>query len=132
MFVIWEEKVLNDSSILCSSPISAKILSKILIVLPSETGISKPDCAIAHNKPTVFKVTVFPPVLGPVITSTLKVLPKLIFIGTTLSFGINGCLAFLNSINSSIEGMLQSKSTANFTFEEIKSSLPIKLISFSK
>ena len=27
IFFIWEEKVLKDSAILCSSPISAKILS---------------------------------------------------------------------------------------------------------
>ena len=43
ILVICEEKVLKDSSILCSSPISAKILSNIFMLLPSLAGINRPD-----------------------------------------------------------------------------------------
>ncbi len=42
ILVIWEEKVLRDCSILCSSPISAKIFVKIPIVLPISAGIWRP------------------------------------------------------------------------------------------
>ena len=98
ILVMWEEKVLKDSSILCSSPISANILSNTLIVLPSWTGMCMPDCAIAHNNPTVFSVTVLPPVFGPVITRHLKSRPRCILIGTTLFSSIRGCLAYLKSM----------------------------------
>ena len=70
MFKMCAEKVLKDSWILCSSPISAKTLSKTWIELPSFAGISIPDEAIRQKSPTVFKQTVFPPVLGPVISNT--------------------------------------------------------------
>ena len=69
IFKIWEEKVLKDSLILCSSPISAKILSKTYILLFYLQGIKIPLYAINNNKPVVFKQTVLPPVFGPVIIS---------------------------------------------------------------
>ena len=37
--VMCDENVLSDCSMLCSSPISANILSNILIVLVSEAGM---------------------------------------------------------------------------------------------
>src|SRR6516225_8757379 len=43
-----------------------------------------PLWAIAQSRPTVFSVTVLPPVLGPVITSRLKVSPRRTSMGTTL------------------------------------------------
>ncbi len=46
--------------------------------------------------PTVFNVTVLPPVFGPVITKVLKLFPREISIGTTLSLSIRGCLADFN------------------------------------
>jgi hypothetical protein len=32
-------------------------------------GTGRPDCAISASRPTVFRVTVLPPVLGPVMMS---------------------------------------------------------------
>ena len=77
-------------SILCSSPISASTLSKKPISVFSFTGIGIPDSAINVNSPATFKVTVFPPVLGPVINIIFSLLPSSKFIGTTSSFGIKG------------------------------------------
>ena len=50
--------------------------------------------------PTVFKVTVLPPVLGPVITKILKALPKFILMGTTEPCN-KGCLAWIRLIKPS-------------------------------
>ena len=47
--------------------------------------------------PTVLIAIVFPPALEPVMTSILKALPNVSEIGTTLSAGINGCLASFKS-----------------------------------
>ena len=47
---------------------SAKTLSKMATVEFSLAGINIPDWAINWIKPRVFKVIVFPPVFGPVIT----------------------------------------------------------------
>ena len=77
---------------------SAKTLSNTKTLLFSLAGIFNPDIAINVIKPTVFKVTVLPPVLGPVITSVLKLIPKFILIGTTASLFIKGCLAFIKFI----------------------------------
>ena len=74
---------------------SAKTLSKTNTLLFSLAGIFKPDIAIRTINPVVFKVTVFPPVLGPVITSVLKFIPKFILIGTTTELSIKGCRAFI-------------------------------------
>src|SRR5699024_7045783 len=67
IFFICDEKVDRDCSIDCSSPISQNTFLNIVMIEPSKVGINKPDCAINVIKPTVFKVTVLPPVLGPVI-----------------------------------------------------------------
>ena len=66
MFLICEENVDKLCSMLCSSPTSQKILSKKDISVPSEAGTNIPLAAIKENNPTIFKVTVLPPVLGPV------------------------------------------------------------------
>ena len=42
--------------------------SKTEITLPFDTGISIPHIVISVKSPIVFKITVFPPVLGPVMT----------------------------------------------------------------
>ncbi len=94
IFVIWAEKVESDCSMLCSSPISAKTLSKIETSLFSETGIKRPHIAMRVSSPTVLSDTVLPPVFGPVITSVSKLIPNSISVATTLSVGISGCLAF--------------------------------------
>ena len=54
--------------------------------------------AIHVSNPTVFKLTVLPPVLGPVIRRVEYVLPKSIEIGTTAFGSIKGCLAFIKLI----------------------------------
>ena len=45
---------------------------------------------MADNSPIVFKVTVFPPVFGPVIIRLEKSLPNSTEIGTTLAESIKG------------------------------------------
>ena len=69
MFFMWLENVLKESAILWSSPISAKISSNTYMLDFSSAGIFNPLQAIASNRPTVFKLTVLPPVFGPVIIS---------------------------------------------------------------
>ena len=69
MLTIWEEKVESDCSMLCSSPISAKILLNTAISLLSSQGIIRPHIAIKHISPEVLSATVLPPVFGPVIIS---------------------------------------------------------------
>ncbi len=46
-------------------------MRKTGICEPSATGISSPACAISDSSPAVLSATVFPPVFGPVMTSTL-------------------------------------------------------------
>ena len=58
----------RDCCIDCSSPISTKILSKIGNCDPLSAGTGRPDSAMSESKPAVFKLTVFPPVFGPVIS----------------------------------------------------------------
>ena len=88
--LMWEEKVLKDCSIDCSSPISAKIWSKTAALLPSAAGMNKPDWAISCKSPAVFRVMVFPPVLGPVIRIVSKSSPKLMSLATTFFGSIKG------------------------------------------
>ena len=96
MPLMWDEKVLSDCSIDCSSPISAQISRKTAALLPSAAGINRPACAINCNKPTVFKVIVLPPVFGPVIKIVSNSSPKRISLATTFSGSIKGCLALIN------------------------------------
>ena len=95
MLVIWEEKVLSDCSMLCSSPISAKTSSKIPSSERSEAGIWSPACPIKVKSPTVFKETVLPPVFGPVTMSSWKSSPRRTLIGTTFFGSSNGWRPFL-------------------------------------
>ena len=76
VFVICDENVDKLCSILCSSPISANILSYTHILVPKSAGICRPLCVISANRPTVFIVTVLPPVFGPVMTNVSKSLPR--------------------------------------------------------
>ena len=95
ILTIWDEKVDSESSMLCSSPISANILSNMAISLFSFAGIIIPHMVIKHIMPTVLSATVLPPVFGPVITRVLNSLPRLISIGTTDDLSINGWRAFM-------------------------------------
>ena len=90
VLVICELKVLRLCSILCSSPISANISLKTAISECSNAGMLSPACAIRVRSPTVFKETVLPPVLGPVMISRLKSVPRYMSIGTTVCGSIRG------------------------------------------
>ena len=110
-----------------SSPISVNILSKTYIEEFSSHGIARPEHAIQVKSPTVFNVTVFPPVFGPVINNVEKSFPKVKVIGTTVSLLIKGCLAFFKFISFLFEtlGIIASIDFAYFAFANIKSSFPI-------
>ena len=77
MWVTCEENVERLCSMLCSSPMSAKIRWKIASSEPSPAGTWSPAWAIRLSSPTVFSATVLPPVFGPVMTSTSNVAAKL-------------------------------------------------------
>ena len=81
----------RDCSIDCSSPMSAYALSNTDISLPMSAGMNMPLWVISTNSPTVFSVTVLPPVFGPVIISVLKSRPSHMSIGRTVSLGMRGC-----------------------------------------
>ena len=87
----------------------------------------KPLQAIQVNKPIVFNVTVFPPVLGPVISNVEKYVPILTLIGTTLFLSIKGCLASIKFISLLlfISGVIPSIDWENLAFAKIKSNFPI-------
>ena len=68
MLVRCDEKVDRLCSMLCSSPMSAKMRPKIGKAEPSAAGMNSPDCAINASSPVVLSDTVLPPVLGPVIS----------------------------------------------------------------
>ena len=89
-FVIWPENVLSDCSMLCSSPISANISANTAISDSGAAGTNRPDCIISVNNPSVFRATVLPPVLGPVIRRVSNSPPICMSIGTTDAAGING------------------------------------------
>jgi len=54
---------------------------------------NQPICDKSANSPSVFILTVLPPVFGPVTKRIENVFPSSISIGTTLSFWSSGCLA---------------------------------------
>ena len=93
----------------------------------SSHGIARPEHAIHVKSPTVFNVTVFPPVFGPVINKVEKSFPKDKVIGTTVSLEIKGCLAFFKIISflSETIGIIAFIDFANLAFANIKSSFPI-------
>ena len=105
IFAICEEKVDRDCSMLCSSPMSAYISRNKPSFEPSAAGIKSPDSPIRVSSPTVLRVTVFPPVLGPVIISWSKSSPRYTFIGTAFFSSMSGCLASFRSKDRSSENV---------------------------
>ena len=93
--VIWAENVLRLASILCSSPMSAKILWNIGNIEPWSAGINNPHWFIKLNSPNVLRDTVLPPVLEPVINKIRYDVPNWMFVGTTTFGGINGWRALM-------------------------------------
>ena len=57
--------MLRFSSMLCSSPITEKTSSKRAASLPSAAGMGRPDWAMSVRRPSVFRATVLPPALAP-------------------------------------------------------------------
>ena len=98
MFTMWEEKVERDCSMLCSSPMSARIWRNTATRLPSPAGIIRPHMAIRVSRPMVFRATVLPPVLGPVMMRVSNSTPKVMSVGTTFSLAMRGCLAAWRAI----------------------------------
>ena len=124
VLTMWAENVLRLCSILCSSPMSAKISLKTARLLPSKAGIWSPLCPINERRPTVLRETVLPPVFGPVTINRLKSFPRLISIGTTLWLSSKGCrpclmLIYLWSLNTGIVAFIFF---AREAFAKIKSS----------
>ena len=97
-FFMCDEKVERLCSMLCSSPMSQYIPSYTDSSLSSAHGTKKPLAAITDVKPTSLRVTVLPPVLGPVISKMSKSLPSLTSIGTTLDGSMSACLPRLMSV----------------------------------
>ena len=69
MFVMCPENVDRLSAIDCSSPISANTDWNTGNEAPRPADTCRPAWAIRTSRPTVFRATVLPPVLGPVTTS---------------------------------------------------------------
>ena len=76
---------------------------------------------------TVLMATVFPPVLGPVITIPRSFSPTSNCNGTAISLSIKGCRAWLNFMRRSvlITGSTPSISRLNLPLENIKSNFSI-------
>ena len=103
IFCKCAEKVERLSWIFWSSPISAYTSGKNAMEESAPTGRNIPVRAISDINPTVFKVTVLPPVLGPEIMITRTPGSHEISLGiTSLEFNINSgflacCRATLSS-----------------------------------
>ena len=86
-FNMCAENVDKSAAMDCSSPMSTSTRSKSgNTALCAATGI--PDCAASAAIPVVFSATVFPPVFGPLITSTRSSPPRVTVIGTTARFSL--------------------------------------------
>ena len=94
MLVMWEEKVDRDWAMDCSSPMSASTRSKIRTVESDPVGMCRPHWAMRVSRPMVFKVTVLPPVLGPVIIRVSKRSPSSRSLATAFFRSSRGCRAF--------------------------------------
>ena len=90
-------------------------------------GTWSPYCAIRQHNAAVLMDTVFPPVLGPVMTTPRIPSPISKSRGTQISFSIRGCLALQRRIFRCvlIFGSTPSISMLSFPLEKIKSSFSI-------
>ena len=66
---MWPENVDSDCAIDCSSPMSANTSRKMGRRLPGAAGMCSPAWCMSASRPSVRRVTVLPPVFGPVTTS---------------------------------------------------------------
>ena len=93
MLVMWEEKVDRDWAMDCSSPMSASTRENTRTVESSFAGMCRPHWAIRVMSPRVFRVTVLPPVLGPVMTRVSNRSPSSRSLTTAFFGSSRGCLA---------------------------------------
>ena len=93
----------------------------------SSAGICRPACPIRVKRPTVFKETVFPPVLGPVMTNKSKSVPSSMSIGTTFFLSNRGCRPLRSFKRCSVLkiGKVPFSSMARAALAKIKSSVVI-------
>ena len=85
MLLMCAEKVDRLCSMLCSSPMSARMCEKTGRRLPSAAGMCRPHWCIAAKSPIVLIETVLPPVLGPVMTRVSKLSPSSTSMGTAFA-----------------------------------------------
>ena len=90
MVFMCAEKVERLCSMLCSSPMSARMPVNTLTALRSPAGMCSPHCAIRQSRPSVLRLTVLPPVLGPVMTRVSKLRPTSMSMGTALAGSSSG------------------------------------------
>ena len=93
MLVIWEEKVDRDWEMDCSSPMSESTRRKTRTVLSDLAGMCSPHWAISVMRPRVLRVTVLPPVLGPVMTKVSNRSPSSRSLATAFFLSSRGCRA---------------------------------------
>ena len=84
----------RDWAMDCSSPMSESTRSKIRTVESAPAGMCRPHWAMRVMRPMVFRVTVLPPVLGPVIIRVSKVSPSSRSLATAFFLSSSGCRAF--------------------------------------
>ena len=108
MVVMWEEKVDRDWAMDCSSPMSASTRSKIRTVESDPVGMCRPHWAMRVSRPMVFKVTVSPPVLGPVIIRVSKRSPSSRSLATAVFLSSRGWRAFAGVNTSPTAGLAGS------------------------
>ena len=124
-FLICAEKVERFSAMSCPSPISQRYALLMQISAASQVTCS-PHCAIMQFNMTVLIATVFPPVLGPVMTiPCTSPSPTANCRGTLTALSISGCLAFFRTILRSVltAGSVAPRSMLSFPLEKMKSSL---------
>ena len=109
-----ELNVDTDPAMLCWSPTSAYTPSNIGNTLPSSAGTYNPDWCISTSSPTVFIETVFPPVFGPVMTSTDDSAPMPTDTGTASS-PISGCRAFTSCTTGESSGASPTPTATPFS-----------------
>ncbi len=131
-FSMCAENVDKSAAIDCSSPMSTSTRSNSgNTARCAATGM--PDCAASAAIPVVFSATVFPPVFGPLITSTRSSPPRKSDMGTMARLSLRslssstGCRASTSrsSLLSENSGIAASNSCANRAREKALSSSAI-------
>ena len=120
-------------SMLCSSPMSAYTSVKTDSSERSRAGMWSPAWPMRVKRPTVFRETVLPPVLGPVITRRSKSLPKWMSMGTTFFLSSKGWRPFriFTNLSSLNRGSVAFMSMASSALAKMKSRRVMSFRSFA-